>query len=364
MSTELIVRPKNELATPLEQMGQQANRAAKTAVFADYLSRRSDNTIATQAAALALFADFLAAAGHPDIDGECLQQDPECWRGVTWGIVEAFVKWMLAQGFAITTVNNRLSAVKVYAKLATKAGIIDPQELALIKTVSGYAGKEAKRINERRDITRVGNKKAEHVSLTPGQAQTLTDWTIYAGEQGLRDCLMMCLLLEHGLRVGEVARLQVSDFDLQAGEMKFYRPKVDKVQTHKLTGKTYRALTAYLDQVQPSVGLLVGSVKGGRMTDQPMSERAITKRVSYLGLQLLGISKERKIERAGGYVQTREVGLLSAHDCRHFWATDAARNQTDAFRLQEAGGWSSLVMPRRYVEDAKIANEGVKLSSM
>jgi integrase len=38
----------------------------------------------------------------------------------------------------------------------------------------------------------------------------------------------MCLLLEHGLRVGEVARLQVSDVDLKAGELRFYRPKVDK----------------------------------------------------------------------------------------------------------------------------------------
>jgi hypothetical protein len=32
--------------------------------------------------------------------------------------------------------------------------------------------------------------------------------------QGRRDALLMCLLLDHGLRVGEVARLQVSDFDL------------------------------------------------------------------------------------------------------------------------------------------------------
>jgi len=29
--------------------------------------------------------------------------------------------------------------------------------------------------------------------------------------------------------------------------------------------------------------------------------------------------------------------------------------------LQEAGGWSSLAMPRRYVEENEIANDGVKL---
>jgi len=73
-----------------------------------------------------------------------------------------------------------------------------------------------------------------------------------------------------------------------------------------------------------------------------MSERGVTARVRLLG-ERLGISG------------------LSAHDCRHYWATSAARNGTDPFALQEAGGWSSLAMPRRYVEDNDIANEGVKL---
>jgi hypothetical protein len=39
----------------------------------------------------------------------------------------------------------------------------------------------------------------------------------------------------------------------------------------------------------------------------------------------------------------------------------AARNGTDPFALQEAGGWNSLTMPCRYVEAANLANEGVKL---
>ena len=155
----------------------------------------------------------------------------------------------------------------------------------------------------------------------------------------------MCLLLDHGLRCGEVAILKAADFDLAAGELKFYRPKVDKQQTHRLTADTLRALRAYLNVRPAAAGdlLLVGSRKGGQLTSSPMSDRAITKRVNYLGQQLLGID------------------TLSAHDCRHYWATAAAREGTDPFRLQEAGGWNSLTMPRHYVEDAKIANEGVIL---
>jgi integrase len=340
-----VVEPEAAL---LVAAGRVANEAAAGNVFADYLSRKAENSARTQAAALALFAEFLGQAGIRGVTVEALQHEAAAWRGVTWGLVEAFVKWLLKQGHSVASVNNRLSAVKVYARLATKAGAISPDDLALIKTVSGYAGKEAKRINERRPVTRIGEKKAQHVPLTAEQARKLKDQDLTAA-QGARDGLLMALLLDHGLRVGELAGLKVKEFDLKRGEVRFYRPKVDKIQTHKLTADTLRAARAYFDfypsgQALTDGHLLLATAKGGKLQANAMSERAITKRVAYLGARLLGLSG------------------LSAHDCRHYWATDAARNGTDPFRLQEAGGWSSLTMPRRYVEDARIANQGVKLS--
>ena len=56
-----------------------------------------------------------------------------------------------------------------------------------------------------------------------------------------------------------------------------------------------------------------------------------------------------------------QVEGLSAHDLRHTWATRAARNGTPIDRLQDAGGWNSPAMPLRYVEAAKVANEGVRV---
>ena len=64
------------------------------------------------------------------------------------------------------------------------------------------------------------------------------------------------------------------------------------------------------------------------------------------------------------------VGLvgLSAHDLRHYWATRAARNGTPLDRLQDAGDAPAAAptgagagVPLRYVESAKIANQGVLL---
>lgn len=322
--------------TILERAGQAANEAAGTAVFADYLSRKADNTVSNQATALAVFTDYLTAVGVtlPCAD---FQHNPACWQGMTWGIVEGFVKWQLAQGFSIASVNNRLAHVKTYAKLATKAGTIPANEYAMIRLVQGYGGKEARRIDERRPVTRIGHKKEEHVPLTAVQARQLK--THPDTPQGRRDGLLMCLLLEHGLRVGEVSRLEVADFDLMAGELRFYRPKVDKVQVHKLTADTLRAAVAYFQQDAPSNGrVLRGSTKGGELTGA-MSLQAIKQRVAYLG---------------------RQVGVdgLSPHDCRHYWATYWA-DKVSPFRLQEAGGWASLDMPRRYVEAAAVANEGM-----
>ena len=179
------------------------------------------------------------------------------------------------------------------------------------------------------------------MSLTPEQARALK--TQPNTPQGRRDALIMALLLDHGLRVGELAGLLVTNIDLRTGELRFYREKVDKDQTHRLTDDALRAVLAYPELDAPAMGpLLRASRKDGRLHDVGMSNRAITARVRALGA-------------------TIGVDGLSAHDCRHTWATQAARSGTPIDRLQDAGGWASPAMPLRYVEAARIANEGVLL---
>jgi len=245
----------------------------------------------------------------------------------------------------IVTVNVKLSTVKTYAKLAHAAGVLDSTEAALIANVRGYGHKEAVNLDAKRDVTRIGHKKPQPVRITPEAAAILkriADDT----PQAKRDAAMMALLLDHGLRVGELAGLKVGDVDLEAWELRFYREKVKKTQTHRLTLDTMAALVAYMAEIDasdPEAPLLRASKRGGKLTNKGMTTRAITKRVRLLG------------ERLG-------IEGLSAHDCRHYWATQAARNGTDVLSLKQAGGWNSLAMPARYVEEAEIANEGVKLS--
>ena len=121
-----------------------------------------------------------------------------------------------------------------------------------------------------------------------------------------------------------------------------------------MTADTLQAARSWLEQDAPPIGpLLRASVsknagkvawQAGELSHAGLTARAITARVAYLGRKVLGI------------------GGLSAHDLRHTWATLAARNGTPLDRLQDAGGWASLAMPMRYIEAARIANEGVKLA--
>ena len=90
-------------------------------------------------------------------------------------------------------------------------------------------------------------------------------------------------------------------------------------------------------------------VRGGALLQSSagMTARALTARVRDLGAAV------------------GPVGL-SAHDLRHYWATRAARNPPAAGRRlltpeAKRSGCAGASVPLRYVEAAKIANQGVLL---
>jgi integrase len=328
-------------AEQLAAAGRAADAAAAKHLFDDYRARKAANTRRAHDADLGLFSDYLWAAGIGR-DPVALASDPTSWSGMTHGLVAGFVAWLLQQGAAIGSINRALSTIRVYAELASRAGALDPSALILIHGVHGYSVTEGKRLDAQREETRRGAKKETHTLITLEQARALKR-DHPSTPQGRRDALLMCLFVDHGFRVGEVAILAVTAINLQRGEITVYRPKVDLTQTHRLSADALRAATVYLTHDAPAAGLLWrGSKRNGELSATALKERAIHARVELLG-ERLGI-----------------VGL-SPHDLRHYWATNAARNGTPIDVLQWAGGWSSYAMPGRYITGAQIANEGVRL---
>ncbi|MBP6471920.1 MAG: site-specific integrase [Chloroflexi bacterium] len=360
------------VALPLE-IAEQADVAASAHLFDDYRARRATRTIATQRAALQLWVTFLdkigAAGGllasatawaeardtrpfqeYAEAQGVSLpivyaasycQHAPAAWAGVSWGVVDGFVKWLLNQGYSIASVNNRLAAVRVYVKLAAKAGVISLEEKVRIMDVGGYGVTEGKRIDAQRPKQRVGHKKEDAIVLTEEQARRLKS-NHQNTPQGIRDRLLVCLLLDLGIRASEAAGLNCDDVDMTAGTIRVYRIKTDTTDMMAMTSDITLALAAYRPYMRRGQPLLRSSLKNGKLANRGLTPRAIGYIVKELGATVV------------------DEWELSPHDLRHTWATHAAK-ETSPFVLRDAGGWSNMQTPSRYVEKGEIVNKDVKL---
>lgn len=224
----------------------------------------------------------------------------------------------------------------------------------MIQTVKGFANKEKHHIDERRRAegvsTRIGDKKEKPI-IVPEDIVTQLTTPQTDTPQGLRDALLMCLLFHHGLRISEVAILKRQAFDMKAGTITFYRPKVDKTQTHVMTLETRKAAANYL-KYAPESGIIwrktcKGTGKVSSQMSEPSAIRALSKRVEYLG-QKYGIEG------------------LSPHDARHTDAHHEARKKTDLNVIMNKFGWKTIDgvvlymgdTAKKYFAGSAIANEG------
>jgi len=148
---------------------------------------------------------------------------------------------------------------------------------------------------------------------------------------GTRDLAVILFLLDTGLRVGELSRLNIQDVDLENGEV-FVKPFGNsKIKTKSrvvyLGVKTKSALWRYLakrdihDKTQP---LFLSQNK------RRLDGNAIRCLLSDLG------------KRAG-------VGDCHPHRCRHTFAISFLRGGGDVFSLQRILGHSSLKMVSHYL---------------
>ena len=178
-------------------------------------------------------------------------------------------------------------------------------------------------------VTHEGRKGGEPILLDADQITAIKDQPATPG--GRRDKLLVCLALDHGLRVSELAILQRSDFYLEAGTVTFDRPKTGQRVTLELSDETVEAARKYFGGDAPGFGNLWRPSLSG----QSMSTGTISKRIKALG------------KRIG-------IDNLSPDDLRHTWATNAAKI-TPLDQLIYAGGWTSVSSALPYIKNAKIA---------
>lgn len=339
----------------LAAFGAVADKVVSQNVFANYRADLKHNTIRSHDADLDVFALYLQQGTGINITSDVLSSHPQAWAQITHGIVKTFVEWLISKGYALGTVNRRLATVRKYAGLAFEAGTIPAETMALIKTVKGFTGKRARN----RDETRANNgvptrvtdengqpvKKIENVRIPSNVVKKLKTEHDMDNPQARRDRVLMSLLLDHAMRASEAATVTADSVNFEDETIRFYRIKTDTWQTDNLTPDSLAALQAYKDDMlSGDKPLIRGSKKNNELTDKGISARTVTRIVNKLG-------KQHGLDR------------LSAHDCRHSWATRAKKASTHPQDIMAGGGWKTMAMVIRYTDALEISNERVALDS-
>lgn len=343
-----------------------ADEVADQQVFKEYREGLRPATRRRQDAELRLFLRYLVEVGAvaAPFDGDewwatdegqdwlaqtaaTLTRSPALWRNIGRGLVRAYQQWLLKQGYAVGTVNVRLAVIRKYVRLAASVGEVSEDTAAQVGQVKGLQQTRAETVDAARQATgvptRVSGEKESANVLGPRRLALLKAQPTNS-PQGRRDRLLICLLADLGLRIGEAMRLTRQDFDLEAGTVLVYRPKTRSSNRLELKEDSYEAARAYLDADAPDSDVIWRrSYKNGYLGPQGWSVQMATYRIKVLGKRI-------------------SLSNLSPHDLRHTWATLAARAGTALDDLMHAGGWSSYEMPlKRYIEPARIANQNVKL---
>ncbi len=339
IKSDVIVAPSR---SDLIAIATRAKQFADENVFPDFEGRKSAKTLEAYHYNIQTLERCLRYLGFEVGD---LVAHPQNWKLVTGPMIVAFREWMMThEGYAVQTVNLKLSTIKTYANLAKKAGYMTEQQAMEIRAVDGYSQTEAKRKDGERQAamipTRKSTKKEEANVLTVEEANNLKLLQPHT-PQGWRDTVMFCIFLDHGLRREEVALMLVENIDMDNRTFRFYRPKVDKWQTMKMSLDLFYALCRY--PMPDSGPLLVASKRSGELLKEMMGAHSIYYRVKYLGYCILGIPN------------------LSPHDLRHYAITQAVHRGSNRYSVQQFGGWDNDKMVDRYTSDLDIANEDIIL---
>lgn len=331
---------------------QQLQAMVDATRFERFNKKKSPNTLKAYRRDLQKFGRAWLGDNCPKHFGQDMTTDPTLWQYVTHGEVTTFILWLKTQGYALSTINRALYAMRSYAKLAMLSGAMGHEQYAKIAGIEGDTGKQAHNIDDQRPVTRRDQldsvdtvKKADPTRIPEDIVHSLLhDHELYS-MKGLRNAVVFNILLQLGLRASELSDLKWSDIDLERGEVSFYRRKVGKQQTMGLSASLQALLRKYTAQFPTPDSadgkLLYGVTRTDKVGKNGMSAANISMHVKQVG---------------------NDMGLpaLSAHDLRHHWTTTLHNKGVDNLTLQRMGGWNSPAMLQRYVAEKTRVNEGIE----
>ena len=197
-----------------------------------------------------------------------------------------------------------------------------------LKAFMKWYERETESDNWRNPIDRVRGPKVNLGPLEPAKIGDIKKMLEVCGNDffGLRDKLILLVLMDTGARASELINLNIEDINPVTGVLAIRNGKGGKFRNTYLGRKSRKALRKYLKLLKDNNG--------------PLFLNRYSERIAYDGLR--GIM-ERLANRAG-------VEKPSIHSFRRYFALEMLRNGVDVFSLQILMGHSDIQILRRYLK--------------
>lgn len=162
---------------------------------------------------------------------------------------------------------------------------------------------------------------------------------------GKRDAAIICVGYDSLARSYELSLLQVEHVSSDCSTVLIPRSKTDQAGDGRLAylaPRTQEILMEWLDSSGITCGPLFQSLHTRKLSGQPLSTSAIRRLVKRAGMRAKG----------GG----EEAIMLSGHSMRVGAAQDMMIAGLDHIAIMQAGGWKTIDVVARYVENAAAQN--------
>jgi integrase/recombinase XerC len=266
----------------------------------------SPATVRAYAVDLGQFAAFCAAGDPPPPGAPAPALDPAC---ITLRAVRGFLGGLTARGLKPASLGRKLAALRSFFRFLNREGLL--------------------RGNPARPLPAPARSKALPPVLTVDEAFRLLESPGGPPRSPLRDRAMLELLYSSGLRVSELAGLNLEDLDLRGGTVRVLG-KGRKERLVPVGSKAGLALARYIAEERD----------GGRAGEAPV----------FLNLRDGGRLTARSVHRLlkGRVRRQGWEKRISPHTLRHSFATHLLGAGADLRAIQEMLGHRSLSTTQRY----------------
>lgn len=272
-----------------------------------YLASLSEGSRRTMRTSLDNIANFISGG---DADALTL-----AWHEMRYQHT-AFIRSQLSSAYAPATANKMLSALRGVLKECFRLGYMSAEDYQRACDLPAVKGSN---LPPGRSLSHEELRKLFEVCITSSKKR-----------RGLRDAAVVAVLYGCGLRRGEAAALDVSDYDPEGGELRVRGGKGRKERITYADGGTVEAIEAWiLVRGEEDGPLFMPINKADRIQHRRMSDQAIY----------------NILDRLGKEIQTKK---FAPHDMRRTFIGDLLDSGADLSAAQQLAGHASVTTTARY----------------